>query len=130
MVTFSERLKEAMQANRLKQTELSQMTGIDKSLISNYLKGTYRAKQNNLHLLSIALGVSEAWLMGYDVPKDRNAFGQDENESSNSQIDPRFSKQDSELVFALWGDSDDIDEKDLDDVKRFAAFIKERKQKK
>ena len=42
----------------------------------------------------------------------------------------RFSKQDSDLIFALWGDDDEIDEKDVDDVKRFAAFIKERKQDK
>lgn len=40
----------------------------------------------------------------------------------------RFSKQDAELIFALWGDTDDIDEKDLEDVRRFAAFIKERKK--
>lgn len=42
----------------------------------------------------------------------------------------QFSPQDAELVFALWGDTEDIDEKDLEDVKRFAAFIKERKQNK
>lgn len=42
----------------------------------------------------------------------------------------RFSAQDAELIFALWGDTEDIDEKDLEDVKRFAAFIKERKQNK
>ncbi len=39
----------------------------------------------------------------------------------------RFSKQDADLIFALWGDTDEIDEHDLEDVKRFAAFIKERK---
>lgn len=42
----------------------------------------------------------------------------------------RFSRQDAELIFALWGDAKDIDEKDLEDVKRFAAFIKEKKQSK
>lgn len=41
-----------------------------------------------------------------------------------------FSTKDSELIFALWGDTDEIDKKDLEDVKRFAAFIKERKQDK
>ena len=30
----------------------------------------------------------------------------------------------------LWGDSDDVDEDDLDDVKRYAAFVRERKKKK
>lgn len=47
-----------------------------------------------------------------------------------SSILHRFSAQDAELIFALWGDTEDIDEKDLEDVKRFAAFIKERKQDK
>lgn len=42
----------------------------------------------------------------------------------------RFSAKDAELIFALWGDAEDIDERDLEDVRRFAAFIKERKQDK
>lgn len=42
----------------------------------------------------------------------------------------RFSKQDSDLIFALWGDAENIDEKDLEDVRQFAAFIKGRKQDK
>lgn len=42
----------------------------------------------------------------------------------------RFSPQDAELIFALWGDTEGIDEKDVEDVRRFAAFIKERKQDK
>lgn len=40
----------------------------------------------------------------------------------------RFSAQDAELIFALWGDAEDIDERDIEDVRRFAAFIKERKK--
>lgn len=37
---------------------------------------------------------------------------------------------DDEIMFALWGDTDDVDEDDLDDVKRYAAFVRERKRKK
>lgn len=37
---------------------------------------------------------------------------------------------DDDIMFALWGDSDDVDEDDLDDVKRYAAFVRERKKKK
>lgn len=41
----------------------------------------------------------------------------------------RFSAKDAELAFALWGDAaNDIDEKDLEDIRQFAAFIKEKKQ--
>lgn len=37
---------------------------------------------------------------------------------------------DDDMMFALWGDSDDVDKDDLDDVKRYAAFVRERKKKK
>lgn len=37
---------------------------------------------------------------------------------------------DEDIMFALWGDTDDVDEDDLDDVKRYAAFVRERKNKK
>ncbi len=37
---------------------------------------------------------------------------------------------DAELKFALWGDSDEIDDADLEDVRRYAAFVKERKRAK
>lgn len=36
---------------------------------------------------------------------------------------------DSDLKFALWGDVTDITDDDLDDVRRYAAFIKERKKR-
>lgn len=126
MESFSSRLNTAMKNNKIKQIELSRMTGLDKSLISNYLKGTYQAKQSNLHLIASALNVSEAWLMGYDVPMERATT---KSESPRPK-DSRFSKEDSDLAFALWGDSENIDEKDIEDVKRFAAFIKEKKQDK
>lgn len=37
---------------------------------------------------------------------------------------------DADIMFALWGDSDDVDKDDLDDVKRYAAFVQERKKQK
>ena len=37
---------------------------------------------------------------------------------------------DEDMMFALWGDTTDVDKDDLDDVKRYAAFIRERKKKK
>ncbi len=37
---------------------------------------------------------------------------------------------DDDIMFALWGDSDDVGKDDLDDVKRYAAFVRERKRQK
>lgn len=69
--TFANRLDTAIRIKNIKQIELSEKTGIDKSLISNYLSGKYKAKQNNVYILAKALNVNEAWLMGYDVPMER-----------------------------------------------------------
>ena len=64
--TFAERLAEAMRVREVSQTELHNRTGINKSSISTYLKGTYEAKQDKVYKMARALNVSPAWLMGYD----------------------------------------------------------------
>ncbi len=68
---FSFRLKKAMEIKRMKAAQLSKLTGIKPPLISDYLSGKYKAKQDKVYLLAKALNVNEAWLMGYDVPMDR-----------------------------------------------------------
>lgn len=68
---FSKRMKDAMNLRKMKQVELSEKTGLGKSAISQYFAGTYEPKQKALYLIAKALDVSEAWLMGYDVPMDR-----------------------------------------------------------
>lgn len=58
--TFSVRLKKAMTLRNYKQVDVVEKTGLDKSLISNYLSGKYKAKQDNIYLLAKALDVNEA----------------------------------------------------------------------
>mgnify|MGYP002575443819 CR=1 FL=1 len=69
--TFSNRLNTAMRIRNIKPIELSEKTGIDKSKISSYMSGRYKAKQDGVYLLAQALSVNEAWLMGLDVPMER-----------------------------------------------------------
>lgn len=68
--TFSERMKLAMEIKDIKQADIVEKTKIGKSSISQYLSGMYEPKQKNIFLIARALGVSEAWLMGYDVPME------------------------------------------------------------
>lgn len=65
--TFANRLKQAMKIKDINLSKLSNITGISKPLISNYLSGNYKAKQQNIYKLAKALEVTPAWLMGYDV---------------------------------------------------------------
>ena len=69
--SFSNRLNEAIRKRNIKPIELSEKTGIDKSKISSYMSGRYKAKQDGVYLLAQALNVSEAWLMGLDVPMEK-----------------------------------------------------------
>lgn len=71
--TCSERMRKALSLRNMKQSELSERTNIPKSAISQYLSGAFEPKQDRVELISKALDVSEAWLMGFDVPMERDA---------------------------------------------------------
>lgn len=71
METFTSRLNEAMNLRNIRAAELSRLTGLSKARISQYTNGIYEAKQVALYKIALALDVSEAWLMGYDVPMER-----------------------------------------------------------
>lgn len=70
--TFKNRLQKAMDFRNMKQVELVEKTGLDKTLINKYLAGVTNAKQDKLTILSEALNINEVWLMGYDIPMERN----------------------------------------------------------
>ena len=68
----SERIATALAIRNMKQADLCEMTKIPKSAISQYIRGTFEPKQDRIYLIANALNVSEAWLMGYDVPMEKN----------------------------------------------------------
>lgn len=78
METTAIRLKKAMSLRNIRQVDLVEKTKISKGALSSYISGRYAPKQNNLYLLAKALDVNEAWLMGLDVPMER-----DDNEDQN-----------------------------------------------
>lgn len=70
---LKDRLKEALTAANMKPIQLSEITGIPKSMLSYYLNGKTKPKADRIYKISKALNVSEAWLLGYDVPQVRTA---------------------------------------------------------
>lgn len=67
----ADRIREAMDAAGLKAVDLSKKADIPKSTMSRYLSGSYEPKSKAVYKLAQALNVSEAWLLGYDVPAAR-----------------------------------------------------------
>ena len=73
-VDTSTRLKQIMNERNLKQSEPYQKEldiKMGKSTLSQYVNGVQSPDQDRIYLLSKTLNVSEPWLMGFDVAKDR-----------------------------------------------------------
>lgn len=72
---FIERLNSILQKRNLSQADLSKMTGIRSSSISDWLNGKYEPKQDKIAIIAEALNVSPVWLIGYDEPSTPQTEG-------------------------------------------------------
>ena len=71
---FSYRLRKAMADKGISASELSKLSGVGKSDISNYINFKYVPKQDKCYMLAKALGCDPGWLMtGFepDIPEER-----------------------------------------------------------
>lgn len=89
-----DRLAEAMLEAGKKQIDLVRETGLNKSIISRCVSGTTEPGNQTIMRLAKALNVSEMWLWGYDVPKERAPW-QKKNDALSEYItklrqDPEF----------------------------------------
>ena len=80
-VPVSSRLKQIMRERNLKQADIFRMVKpycdlygekIGSNALSEWVGGKYEPNQRKLSILSMALNVSEAWLMGYDEIKNQD----------------------------------------------------------
>ena len=83
--TISVRIKKALKIKGMKQAELCKLANIPKSSLSQYLSGDFEPKQDRIYLISKALNVSEAWLMGFDVPMERQVKKNSPSETDLSE---------------------------------------------
>lgn len=80
--TTASRLQQVMSERNLKQVDVISLSKVHqkelgvklgKSALSQYINGKSTPDQEKLVLLARTLGVSEAWLMGYDVPMTKDS---------------------------------------------------------
>ena len=67
---FKDRLSQALLTANMKAVELSSLSGIPKSSISQYLSGYAIPKTDRTYMIAKVLKVNPVWLMGYDVPME------------------------------------------------------------
>ena len=75
--SFKDRLKELLEMRNMKQIDLVKLTqenaktygkALTRSMVSRYLSGEYEPNSSNIVMIAELLEVSEAWLLGFDVP--------------------------------------------------------------
>ena len=65
------RIEQALNLSGLKQVELAEKAGVSKTSLNHWIKQHWQPKQKPLMAMAKVLEVSELWLAGYDVPKER-----------------------------------------------------------
>ena len=65
------RIKRALSIRNMTQSELCRKTKIATSAMSEYVKGLYDPKQDKIYIMAQALNVDPVWLMGFDVPMEK-----------------------------------------------------------
>ena len=86
----SVRISKALSLRGMKQSELCEKTKIPKSAISQYVSGSFEPKQDRLFLIAQALDVDPVWLMGFDVPMEK--------EKKDSPSEPQLTEGETLLL--------------------------------
>lgn len=69
---FKDRFSVVLNDRNMSMADVAKITGISRSSLSEYAKGKFVPKQDKVYLISKALDVSPAWLMGFDVDIDNH----------------------------------------------------------
>lgn len=109
-----ERVKSICKARKIAISKLERELGFSNGYIAQLRKGTFPA--NRLADIAAYLSVSTEYLLtGQEAKKAPTGAGE-------------RSISDDDIKFALWGDCEDVSDEDLADVRRYAAFVRERKK--
>lgn len=117
----SARLQEVMKSRGLKQVDVLALAKpfcdkygvrLGRNDLSQYVNGKVEPGSDKLTILGLSLNLSEAWLMGYDVPPERKQAEETETPAT------------SPLIQEITGILADLNEQQLAKVASYIRFIK------
>ena len=116
---FRDRLKEAMEIRGFRAVDLIDRTGIPKVTLSYYMSGKTEPKADRIYTLAVALDVSEAWLMGFDVPMYRT----DEQKKNDVLAEIVVHLRSNEKLYNLVVKLAEADDEKLDLIDRLVSSL-------
>lgn len=119
---LKDRLQTALSIREKKPVDLARDLKISKSAISQYLSGNRTIKDSKrIYAIAKYLDVNEAWLMGYDVPMERQKAQKINDTLSDIVVRMRTDEEFFSVVEVLNG----LDAEKLSGVKQMlSAFMK------
>ena len=117
---FGERLRAARESRGLTQQQVADQMGIDKSTYCGYETGKRQPDMGKLKMLSRILEISGDILLETEFAHTENAPA----EAGERAV------SDEDIKFALFGGSGEITDAMYEEVRRFAAFVKQREAEK
>lgn len=123
---FAEFLNYAIAQTGVTNYKLAKEIGVSQTSVANWRDGITEPRKKPRAAALAFFGVSESDISGTEFPNVKIAA---ETEKAPTQGGER-QISDDDMMFALWGDTEEMDHADLDDVKRYADYVRERKRKK
>ncbi len=113
------RIMQLCKSNNLSGYKLCKALEIQPSVLTDLKMGRQTGlSAKNADKIASYFGVSVGYLLGTEAEIEPAPAPKEKR-----QID------DEDIMFALWGDTTEVSKEDLEDVKRYAAFIRDRKKK-
>lgn len=121
MNSFSKKLKETMLNRGITQSDLSTMTSIRASSISDWLNDKYSPKQDKIAIIAKALNVSPAWLMGYDDISNEESKGYYEDPEVAAYAEELRTNPEMKMLFSA---AKDISKESMQKTYEYIKFLK------
>lgn len=117
---LKDRLNKALEINEKKAVDLVTNLKIPKSAISQYLSGKSKnMTSERIYAIAKYLNVSEAWLLGYDVPMERN-----DDQRNNDELVELLNRIRKDKEFrSLVTDISKLNSKQLEAIKNVIAAL-------
>lgn len=123
---FIERLNSILQKRNLSQADLSKMTGIRSSSISDWLNGKYEPKQDKISIIAEALNISPVWLIGYDDTTSNQSEGYYVDPETAEYAEMLRTRPEMRLLFSA---SRGISKEEMQEAVNYIEYIKSRNKK-